>query len=112
MTTRDRTWEYFAGLAFAYYDAPQGTDDVDAAWHELAGAIRHYRGLGGADPRDPDEIRPDAVWAADAQLRRLVADMLSRFTQAGHPDERHHRTPWIDDDTIAEWHRIYREASA
>lgn len=25
-------WEYFAGLAFAYHDAPEGTDDVDVAW--------------------------------------------------------------------------------
>ena len=45
--SQERTWEYFAGLAFAYYDAPEGTDDVNHAWHELGMAIKHYRAAGG-----------------------------------------------------------------
>jgi len=51
-------WEYFAGLAFAYHDAPEGTDDVDVAWHELAAAIKHWRATGGREPRDPDKLAP------------------------------------------------------
>ena len=56
MTDDARTWEYFAGLAFAYHDAPDGTDDIEHAWHELAEAIKHYRATGGREPRDPDEL--------------------------------------------------------
>lgn len=52
-------WEYFAGLAFAYVDAPDGTDDVAHAWYEMATAIRHYREAGGVDPRDPDRLRTE-----------------------------------------------------
>ena len=49
-------WEYFAGLAFAYHDAPEGTDNVAVAWSELHEAIHHWRTQGGREPRDPDEL--------------------------------------------------------
>jgi len=45
-------WEYFAGLAFSYFDAPSET--VEQAWTDLAVAIKHYRATGGREPRDPD----------------------------------------------------------
>jgi len=59
LQAESRTWEYFAGLAFAYFDAPEGTDDVHHAWLELGEAIGHYRKAGGIEPRDPDEL---AAW--------------------------------------------------
>jgi hypothetical protein len=43
-----------------------------------------------------------------ARLRQLVAEMLSHFTEKGHPGRPCHRTGWVADDTIASWHRVYR----
>ena len=54
-------WQYFAGLAFAYVDAPD-TVDTEVAWHELADAIVHYRKTGGPEPRDRDWQPGDPVY--------------------------------------------------
>ena len=59
-----RSWEYFASLAFAYFDAPQ--DAVEHAWWELGGAIDHWRKTGGRAPRGEDEWRSPVSTLSDS----------------------------------------------
>ena len=42
-----------------------GGEYFDEDWRELAEAIKHYRAVGGVEPRDPDEID---VWLTPEPL--------------------------------------------
>jgi hypothetical protein len=41
-------------------------------------------------------------------MRKLCAEMLSTFTQKGHPGTPALRSGWVREDVVLRWHQTYR----